>query len=299
MPGLPAWSASSPVHHPAQLPALERAATVLHTPCGDGTVCWHGWGPVQGRPLVLLHGGSGSWTHWVRNIAPLVQAGYRLLVPDMPGFGASAPLPSGIDADDVFPWLERGLNLLLGRQAVDLVGFSFGGLVAGLWTAAVPQRVSRLVLVGAPALSREQLPPMDLRVWQGLPPGPERDALHRHNLRVLMLAHDQSIDSLALVLHGENVVRDRLRKRRLMRTDILRQKLPTMRCTVHGIWGADDPLTLHRPTLVAQTLPLAPGFGSLVQIPRAGHWVQYEAAEVFNATLLPLLRDDGRPWPGH
>lgn len=289
MPAAAAAPGLTGLTQPAQLPAIERAATVLHTPCGKGTVCWHCWGPVQGRPLVLLHGGSGSWTHWVRNIGPLAGAGFRLYVPDMPGFGASSSLPTGVDADDVFPWLERGLHGLLGPRAIDLVGFSFGGLVAGLWAAAEPQRVARLVLVGAPALSSEQLPPLDLRLWQALPPGPERDAMHRHNLRVLMLAQDESVDALALALHAQNVVRDRLRKRRLMRTDILRLRLPTLRCTVHGIWGADDPLTLHRPALVAQTLPLAPGFGRLVQIPRAGHWVQYEAAEAFNAALSSML----------
>ena len=40
--------------------------------------------------MLLLHGGSGSWTHWLRNIQPLVDAGRQVLVPDLPGFGDSA-----------------------------------------------------------------------------------------------------------------------------------------------------------------------------------------------------------------
>ncbi len=273
----------------ADVQGLQDAATRVASACGEGSVWWRCWGPVEGRPLVLLHGGSGSWTHWVRNIGPLVQAGHRLVVPDMPGFGESASLPAGTDADAVFPWLERGLQSFLGDRAVDLVGFSFGGLVAGLWAAAQPQRVARLVLVGAPGLSSEQLPPLDLRLWQALPPGPQRDAVHRHNLRVLMLARDQSVDALALALHADNVVRDRLRKRRLMMTDILRRALPTLRCELHGIWGGADALAQHRPGLVARVLPLAPRFGSLVSIADAGHWVQFEAAAAFNMTLQAML----------
>lgn len=53
----------------------------------DRTTVWHEWG--QGQPLVLLHGGSGSWTHWLRNLLPLVDAGYRVIAPDIPGFGES------------------------------------------------------------------------------------------------------------------------------------------------------------------------------------------------------------------
>ena len=42
-------------------PAVTADAEVVHTPCGDGNLVWRRWG--KGRPLVLVHGGSGSWTH--------------------------------------------------------------------------------------------------------------------------------------------------------------------------------------------------------------------------------------------
>ena len=49
--------------------ALAGAATVHETPCGDGAMRWREWG--RGETLVLLHGGFGSWLHWVRNIEAL------------------------------------------------------------------------------------------------------------------------------------------------------------------------------------------------------------------------------------
>ena len=66
--------------------ALERASTRRTTPNHEGEVVWHIWG--TGKPLVLLHGGTGSWLHWVRNIEPLARD-FMLVVPDIPGSGES------------------------------------------------------------------------------------------------------------------------------------------------------------------------------------------------------------------
>ena len=90
------------------------------TPCGDGEVVWHTWG--TGEPLVLLHGGSGSWTHWIRNVEALAAAGRRVIVPDLPGFGDSARPPGGQDADGVAPVLAEGLPRLVGDAPVDVAG---------------------------------------------------------------------------------------------------------------------------------------------------------------------------------
>lgn len=269
--------------------ALLARATRWPTPCGDGDLVWHRWGTPGGPPVVLLHGGSGSWTHWLRNIDALAAAGHDVLVPDMPGFGESAAPPDGQDADVLPGWLERGLQVLIGERPVALVGFSFGGLVAGLWARDRPQRVARLVLVGAPALSSERLAPLDLRPWNALPPGDARLALHRHNLLQLMLAHADSATPLAVALHATNVERDRLRKRRLMLTDALAQLLPQLRCPVHGIWGALDVLYVQRLPLVGQVLGTAPGFAGLALLPAAGHWVAWEAADAFDAALAAAL----------
>jgi pimeloyl-ACP methyl ester carboxylesterase len=273
-----------------EVDALRGRAERTETPCGDGALVWHRWGPVDGRPVVLLHGGSGSWTHWLRNIDALADAGHAVLVPDLPGFGESATPPDGRDADVLPGWLERGLQALVGAAPVTLVGFSFGGLVAGLWARSCPARVARLVLVGSPGLSAERLPPLDLRRWDALPAGQAREAAHRHNLLQLMLAHEDSATPLAVALHAANVERDRLRQRRLMLTDALVPVLPALACPVHGIWGAQDMLYRHRLPLIGQVLSTAPGFESLDLLPDAGHWVPFEAAGAFNAALAAVLR---------
>ena len=277
------------MHSLEEVAVLQGLGTRVETPCGGGTLAWRRWGPADGRTVLLLHGGSGSWTHWVRNVGPLVEAGLQVLVPDMPGFGESAAPPDGHDADALPRWLERGLHAQLGDRAVEVVGFSLGGLVAGLWAQAVPGRFARLVLVGSPGLSAELLPPLDLWRWDLLPAGPARDAVHRHNLLTLMLAREKSATPLAVALHAANVERDRLRRRRLMLTDALRPALATLHCPLHGIWGEEDVLYRYRRPLVEHVLSEAPSFRSLQWIGLAGHWVQFEAAEAFNDALACAL----------
>ncbi|MBC7681334.1 MAG: alpha/beta fold hydrolase, partial [Ferruginibacter sp.] len=137
---------------------LRARATRHTTPCGDGHTVWRTWGSPGGSqpPVLLLHGGSGSWTHWVRNIQSLVDAGRQVWVPDLPGFGDSDLPPDGSDADALPAPLQAGLQQLIGDTAVDVVGFSFGSMVGGFIAQAYPARVARLVLVGAPALGMVQ-----------------------------------------------------------------------------------------------------------------------------------------------
>ncbi len=277
---------------PDLIDQLRATATRLETPCGDGCTVWHRWGPEAAgalAPVVLLHGGSGSWTHWVRNLQVLVDSGRQVLVPDLPGFGDSARPPTGGDADDEVPVLEAGLQQLLQDRACDLVGFSFGGMVAGLIAAAYPARPARLVLAGAPALGIASKRGVALRGWRHLSDPAEREAAHRYNLHALMLYRPESLDALALRLHMENVVRDRMLTRRLAYTEVLREALATLRCPVYAIYGQHDVLYRDRNQALAEALGRAPTFQCLTLIEEAGHWVQYEQADAFNAALLRVL----------
>ena len=272
---------------PPEALSLLKRATRLTTPCGDGDMVWHAWG--DGEPLVLLHGGSGSWTHWIRNVAPLAAAGRRVLVPDLPGFGDSAKPPGNGDADGVVPVLAEGLPYLLGMQSVDVVGFSFGGLCGGLLAAAHPELVRRLVLVGAPGFGlREKR--LTLVAWQHLDDRHARENAHRRNLATLMLYRPEAVDALAVAVQAANVPHDRMRRRKLAMTDILLRNLAAIECPVDAIYGEHDALysggMLDR---VEELLPNAPRFGRFVRIPQAGHWVQFEAAGAFDAALLQLL----------
>jgi pimeloyl-ACP methyl ester carboxylesterase len=274
-------------------PLIDRARQRT-TPCGSGELVWHVWGTAQPgvAPLVMLHGGSGSWTHWVRNIDALVAAGCELWLPDLPGFGASAPPPLGTDADALVEPLRAGLQALLGEQPVDLVGFSFGGLTAGLLLAAHPALAQRLVLVGAPAMGVVPQRQFELKAWRHLEDPEAQRAVHRHNLAALMLYDPQQIEGLALDLHVANMHQDRMPGRRLAGTDILARSLPRIPCPVHAIYGRHDAVYLdYMEPLATAYAAAAPDFRGMTLIEEAGHWVQFEQARAFNAALLAALGD--------
>jgi len=274
---------------PADLPdaaALLARADECRTPCGDGTMVWRLWG--SGRPLVLLHGGSGSWNHWVRNIEPLAASGRRLFVCDLPGFGDSAAPAAGNDADAAVEPVLDGLRAMLGTAPVDVVAFSFGSLVAALAAAAQPQRFARLVIVGAPVKPLVP-PPFKLRPWLQLPDEGQRRAIHRHNLGALMLARPDSITEQTVDLHAHNLARDRMRERRLTRTDAMARALERIDCPLGVIYGRED--ALYRgcwPEVEAQLRAL-PRLRSLRFVDGAGHWVQYEDPPAFQAAVLDAL----------
>jgi 2-hydroxy-6-oxonona-2,4-dienedioate hydrolase len=271
---------------PAEALRILALASRHTTPCGDGDLVWHVWG--QGEPLVLLHGGSGSWTHWIRNVEALAAAGRKVVVPDLPGFGDSARPPGGQDADSVAPALAQGLRAMVGSVPVDVVGFSFGGLVASLMAASHPQALRRLVLVGAPGLGLRSKR-LQLTSWREQPTRDGQLAAHRSNLATLMLYRPDAIDELAVALQAANVPRDRMHRRKLALTDILLQTLPDIRCPIDAIYGEQD--ALYRDTLpeLRARLAVAPSLRETVLLADAGHWVQYEDAAAFNAELLRLL----------
>ena len=277
---------------PLEVQQLAARAERRTTPCGVGDLVWHVWGEARAgvAPLVLLHGGSGSWTHWVRNIEPLVGAGRQLWVPDLPGFGASALPPSGTDADALVEPLQAGLQALTGGQPVDLVGFSFGGMTAGLLLAAYPQLAQRLVLVGAPAMGVVPQRQFELKAWRHLADPLQQLAVHRYNLAALMLHDVQQIDGLALGLHVVNMQHDRMPRRRLSGTDILARSLPHVTCPVHAIYGRHD--VLYRDYILGLESAYAAAardFRGMVLIDGAGHWVQFERPQAFDAALLAAL----------
>ena len=284
-PGLPERIVTT-----ADLARVEAASQRHETPCGAGRMIWHGWGEGQGNaaPVVLVHGGSGSWAHWARNIRALVDQGRKVWACDLPGCGESDRPPVGEDGDALPPWIEEGADAL-GLETFDLVGFSFGAMVSGFYAARYPQRVRKLVLAGAPALSDKPGPKIALKEWLRLPDGPQRADAFRHNLRLLMLANDSSIDDLSLELYVRCLKQDRLTKRRIARTDILLRTMPDISAPVFATWGAQDVLARGRFDVLEAGLRRAPNFRELKLIEGAGHWAQFEAPDAFDAMLRGWL----------
>lgn len=277
----------------ARLESLGRRFDAGHDGC---SVAWRCWG--AGPAVVLLHGGSGGWNHWIRNVEALAAGGFTVLAPDMPGYGDSgdAPLPhaaatlAGVLARSLRGAGARPPALERSDAALSLVGFSFGAVVAAQWAALERGRVRRLVLVGAMGLGAPRDRAIDLRPWKHLSEPQALLEAQRHNLGALMFRDRARIDELALGLHLRNTARTRFVSRWISRGDGLADLLGDLDIALHGIWGEQDVTAAggvaNCERLLRALFPAA-GFDAVED---AGHWVQYERADEFNRLLLAALR---------
>jgi 4,5:9,10-diseco-3-hydroxy-5,9,17-trioxoandrosta-1(10),2-diene-4-oate hydrolase len=106
----------------------------------------------EGRPIVFVHGLSGSWQNWLENIPILANRGFRVLALDLPGFGAS-PMPAWPISIPAFSSLVDEFSLALNLHAVTLVGNSMGGFICAEVAIRDPIWVESLVLVSAAGIS--------------------------------------------------------------------------------------------------------------------------------------------------
>jgi 2-hydroxy-6-oxonona-2,4-dienedioate hydrolase len=266
----------------ALVAGVAAEAQRIETPCGDGSLVWRVWG--SGPPLILLHGGYGSWAHWIRNV-PVLARDVTVIAPDLPGLGDSATPPEPWTADGLAAIVVAGLDVVLPKGVKPhMAGFSFGGVIGGVAAAQLGDRLKGFTVVGSNGLGLERSPTALGRVK---PDASEEEefATHRFNLNQLMIHDPDKIDELALWLQKTNHARARMRSRRFSRSGALIEALPKITARLDGIWGERDatayPHVEDRARLLRGVQPGA----RFAVVPGAGHWVQFEAADRFNRLI--------------
>ena len=258
----------------------------------------------DGLPVVMLHGGgpgASGVSNYSRNIDSLAEH-FRVIVPDLPGYGRSA---KGVDQSDPFGYLAdmiRGLLDELGVGTACLVGNSYGGAAALRLALDTPQRVGKLVLMGPGGIGTTRGVPTaglkSLLAYYG-GDGPSRDKLETFIRNYLVYegacVPDSLIDTRYAASVDPEVVADPpLRRpsgpsalRTLWRMDLTRDKrLKRLQTPTLVLWGRDD--KVNRPSggpMLANLMPNA----DLVMTSRTGHWLQWERAELFNRMAIDFL----------
>lgn len=267
---------------------FEASGERMTTPCYDGDMVWRVWG--EGPPLVLLHGGYGSWRHWIKNIGPLSQR-RRVFVADNPGLGDSASVPLPHSGEKLAAVIVEGIDRLIpAPDRFDLVGFSFGGLLGGHVASKMGDRLRNLVVIapGGLGIARTTERPPLAKIRPHMSEQELVDA-HRHNLSVIMFHDVDKIDDLALYLQQETVKRARVKSPLIARTDTLARVLPNITANMNAIYGEMDDATgdglERRQALFRSSHPEI----DFRVIDAAGHWVMYETPEIFNAMVQEMI----------
>jgi 4,5:9,10-diseco-3-hydroxy-5,9,17-trioxoandrosta-1(10),2-diene-4-oate hydrolase len=258
----------------------------------------------SGPAVVMLHGGgpgASGVSNYSRNIDALAQQ-FRVIVPDMPGYGRSV---KHVDQDDPFGYLAdmiRGLLDELGIDTAYLVGNSYGGAAALRLALDTPHRVGKLVLMGPGGIGTTRGVPTPglkslLSYYGG--DGPSRDKLQEFIRNYLVYdgasVPDELIDlRYAASIDPEVVANPPLRRpsgptalRTLWRMDLTRDKrLKQLTTPTLVLWGRDD--KVNRPAGGPMLVNLMPN-AELVMTSRTGHWMQWERAELFNRLVSDFL----------
>ncbi len=123
-----------------------------------------------GFPVLFMHGFPELWYSWRFQIPALAEAGFRVIVPDMRGYGETDK-PEGIEQYDM-PHLVGDMVGLLDALKIDktvIVGHDWGGII--IWQVALmaPDRVERVISLNTPYRGRSHTRPID--AYKQLPDG--------------------------------------------------------------------------------------------------------------------------------
>lgn len=253
---------------------------------------YHDTGGAPGASTVVLLQGSGpganGWSNFRHNIGPLQAAGYRVIVPDLIGFGYSSK-PTGIDYTlDLF--VATTLELLdgLGVRECVLVGNSLGGAVSIGICLARPGFVRKLVVMGCGGIESTETyfkMPGIQKMVSGFVGGEINPTWLRGILQ--MLSHDPRHVTDELVAERFAILqlmpKDVLGR---MRVPDLTPRLPELTMPILGFWGSEDQFC---PVSSALKIVAACPQSEVILYSRVGHWVMIERAAEFNDHVIRFL----------
>lgn len=108
----------------------------------------------EGHPLLILHGWGSNAERWSEVAEILSKNGFKVIIPDLPGFGKSAQLDAAWNLNSYVNWIDEFIKILNVKN-IYLAGHSFGGALACKISIKRNQDIKKMFLI-APAFHREK-----------------------------------------------------------------------------------------------------------------------------------------------
>ncbi len=279
-----------------EVEALGDKARVIKSPLPGGeagSVVTRVWGEDAQRESVLfLHGGSGSWLHWYRNI-PAAAAEFTVYAMDLPGLGDSAmPGPSSDAEESASATLAAIRDVMSGP--FHIVAFSWGCTMTAMIHAELGDKLKSVMLTGPAAVGniprRQQMQPMQKRS----PDMSRREVLaaQRHNLATLMIHKDQDIDDLAIILQDMNTSKARFKSPQYATSSLVVDGLRGSTMPLYVIYGDHDAPAYPGLELRREIFKEIRPDVRFELVQDAGHWLQYEESDLFNERCIDWLKSN-------
>ena len=270
---------------------FEKGSKKLFITTDETTVCWRIWG--KGQPIIFLHGGYGSWRHWIKQVKYLSKY-YKILIPDMPGFGESSDLTSDHTPENISKNLYQTFRELKvdDLNNISLIGFSFGGLISGHLSYQFLKKgiqLKNLILVGPGGTGARRGPMREMIRRTSKMSFKEILRAHFENLKILMINNPKHVDLLSLYIQLENTNNHRLKSRPISATNTLIKILEKQNIIPYLIFGEKDatvgPYLEERISIFRAACK---DIRIHVEID-AGHWIMYEKPDNFNKLIKEII----------
>jgi pimeloyl-ACP methyl ester carboxylesterase len=241
-------------------------------------------GPVQGPVVVLVHGLGGRSEDW-QNLAPyLTRAGYRLYLPDLPGYGQSEKPKNFSYSVPEEAAVVAGFFDALGLHQVDLGGWSMGGWIVQRAAAAHPERIRRLLLIDSAGIALK--PDWNTALFT------PTTAVELAQLDELLMPHPPSVpgfvaDDILRISKENGWVVHRALASMLSGQDTTDSLLPNLKMPVLIVWGAVDHIT---PLSEGQTIHKLIPQSQMEVIDGCGHLAPEQCVAQIGPIVVSFLR---------
>ena len=278
--------------HSNSLSSIEKNSKKIFVKSKDSKICWRIWG--KGNPIIFLHGGYGSWAHWVKQVLPFSK-NHRVLVPDMPGFGESNDLSLPHSPEKIASNLADTLEDLISTEDKPIIcGFSFGGLISGHLSYELIQRKfepKKLILVCPGGLGAKRGDMKTMIARHSKMSEEEIYNAHQTNLKILMMHNSQKVDDFSVHIQKQNTDAHRIKSRPISATDTLTKILEKQDVPLFVVWGEKDAsvgVYLEDRMAILRRVNKNVRFHVEYNI---GHWIMYENENIFNKILEDIIQD--------
>lgn len=237
----------------------------------------------SGPLIVLLHGWANTWEAWLP-IIPSLSDDYTLIIPDLPGFGASTGPESGWSTEDYAQWLEEFCLQIVRTYKENVfacIGHSFGGKIAAVFSGHKRTLAfEKLILIDASGI------PIPLtfsqRILRGLSlmtPGPIKKAISPHLKAQTYKAFAGESDYAVATTAQKNTLQKIL-------TEDITASLQQISIPTLLIWGTDDKVPpLWVGERFAQAIP-----HSELKTYSTGHFPHHEKPQQISVDILSFLK---------
>jgi pimeloyl-ACP methyl ester carboxylesterase len=266
----------------------------------------------SGFPVLLLHGFPELWYSWRHQIPALAEAGFRVIAPDLRGYGESDK-PHEIEAYDIRHLVADLVGLLdaLGIKKTVIAGHDWGGIIVWQFALMHPERVERVIALNTPFIPRAPISPIE--AFKAAPDGRFNYILHFQEEGVAEREMEADLDrTLRMVMRSTAGNADAITDDDIavfasaFRAGGLRGPINFYR-NFHKNWETTEHLAGKQVTvpslmITAEKDPvlkpeMANGMDQWVpnvqfhHVKESGHWTQQEQPDEVNRAMVDFLAD--------